>query len=96
MAGIYAAVMGLVDEGEEVVMIEPFFDIYNGALAMALANPKYVPLRPSTVGVTLTLTPAHTPSDTLTQILIHKCSCALRERGREEERREVEEKRGRE
>ena len=37
--------MGLVDEGEEVVCVEPFFDIYNGAVAMALATPKYVPLR---------------------------------------------------
>jgi len=43
--GIFAAVMGLVDVGEEVVMIEPFFDIYNGAIAMAHAVPRYVPLR---------------------------------------------------
>eukprot|EP00008_Paramoeba_atlantica_P008191 CAMPEP_0201476176 /NCGR_PEP_ID=MMETSP0151_2-20130828/1446_1 /ASSEMBLY_ACC=CAM_ASM_000257 /TAXON_ID=200890 /ORGANISM="Paramoeba atlantica, Strain 621/1 / CCAP 1560/9" /LENGTH=426 /DNA_ID=CAMNT_0047856469 /DNA_START=163 /DNA_END=1443 /DNA_ORIENTATION=- len=43
--GIFAAVMGLVDPGEEVVMLEPFFDIYNGAIAMAKAVPRYVPLR---------------------------------------------------
>eukprot|EP00211_Chloroparvula_japonica_P006305 CAMPEP_0119124300 /NCGR_PEP_ID=MMETSP1310-20130426/3970_1 /TAXON_ID=464262 /ORGANISM="Genus nov. species nov., Strain RCC2339" /LENGTH=422 /DNA_ID=CAMNT_0007114233 /DNA_START=189 /DNA_END=1457 /DNA_ORIENTATION=+ len=44
--GIFASVMGLVDVGDEIVMIEPFFDIYNGAIAMSNATPRYVPLRP--------------------------------------------------
>tara|TARA_R110002050_G_scaffold300267_1_gene468412 strand:+ start:1445 stop:1600 length:156 start_codon:yes stop_codon:yes gene_type:complete len=48
-AGIFAAVMGLVDPGDEIVMIEPFFDIYNGAIAMAKAECRYVPLLPREV-----------------------------------------------
>jgi len=44
---IAAALLGLVNPGEEVVLFEPFYDSYRAAVAMAGAVPKFVTIKPS-------------------------------------------------
>jgi N-succinyldiaminopimelate aminotransferase len=46
--GIFAAVLGLVDPGDKVIIIEPFYDSYVPNIIMANAIPLYVPLHPPT------------------------------------------------
>lgn len=43
--GIFATVQALVDPGDEVLLIEPFYDSYPAAVTMAGGVPVYVPLR---------------------------------------------------
>lgn len=43
--GIFATVQALVDPGDEVILIEPFYDSYPAAVTMAGGVPVYVPLR---------------------------------------------------
>lgn len=44
--GVYTAVLGVVNEGDEVILLEPFFDTYLPAVMNAGGVPIYVPLRP--------------------------------------------------
>ena len=44
--GIFSSILGLVDPGDEVVVIEPYYDSYVPDIIMANAVPVYVPLHP--------------------------------------------------
>jgi len=44
--GVFFAVLGLVNPGDEVIVFEPFFDTYVPNIEMAGAVPRYVGLRP--------------------------------------------------
>src|SRR5436305_2516270 len=46
--GIFASVLGLVDPGDEVIVLEPYYDSYVPNIIMANAVPVYVPLHPPT------------------------------------------------
>lgn len=46
--GIFAAVLGLVDPGDEVIVMEPYYDSYVPNILMAQAIPVLVPLHPPT------------------------------------------------
>jgi aspartate/methionine/tyrosine aminotransferase len=44
--GVFATIQGLVEPGDEVILIEPFYDSYPASVIMAGGRPIYVPLRP--------------------------------------------------
>jgi N-succinyldiaminopimelate aminotransferase len=44
--GIFSAIMGIVNPGDEVILIEPFFDTYLPAIEWAGGVPVYVPMYP--------------------------------------------------
>ena len=44
--GVFSAIMGLVDPGDEVIIVEPYYDSYVPGVQMAGGNPVYVPMHP--------------------------------------------------
>jgi L-glutamine---4-(methylsulfanyl)-2-oxobutanoate aminotransferase len=44
--GLAASFLGLIDPGDEIVLIEPYYDAYPVGVALAGAIPRYVTLRP--------------------------------------------------
>lgn len=48
--GLFAAMQALVDPGDEVVLIEPFYDAYPADVIMAGGVPRFVPLEPQADG----------------------------------------------
>jgi aspartate/methionine/tyrosine aminotransferase len=47
---LFATMQALLDPGDEVVLIEPFYDAYPADVTMALGMPRYVPLHPQADG----------------------------------------------
>ena len=48
--GLFAASQALIDSGDEVILLEPFYDAYPANVIMAGGIPKYVPLHPQKDG----------------------------------------------
>ena len=48
---VFSAVLGLVDPGDEVILFEPYFDIYLPAITFAGGVPRYYTLRPPDWGI---------------------------------------------
>lgn len=48
--GIFVTLQALIDPGDEVILIEPFYDSYPASVTMAGGVPVYVPLRPAPGG----------------------------------------------
>jgi N-succinyldiaminopimelate aminotransferase len=44
--GVHSAVLGLIDEGDEVILLEPYFDIYAPSVELAGGKAVYVPMLP--------------------------------------------------
>lgn len=49
LAAMQAAIYGIIDDGDEVIVIEPFFDAYDKLVRLAGGVTRYVALRPTKV-----------------------------------------------
>jgi hypothetical protein len=47
---LFVALQALIEEGDEVVLMEPFFDLYLGQIHLAGGTPRFVPLEPTAEG----------------------------------------------
>jgi len=56
-----ATILGLINPGDEVILIEPFYDSYPACIALARATPRVLTLRPQSDG-TFSLDPAELES----------------------------------
>ncbi len=43
---LYTAILGFVNPGDEVIIVEPYFDCYEPMVKLGGGTPKYAPLRP--------------------------------------------------
>lgn len=48
---LYTALNSFVDSGDEVIIIEPFFDMYDRLVKYAGATPKHIALKPTKVNL---------------------------------------------
>ncbi|KAG7375037.1 pyridoxal phosphate-dependent transferase [Nitzschia inconspicua] len=73
---LYCALQGLINPGDQVVLLEPYFDIYSSQVQMAGGECVYCPLRPDTSAVgasdvfTLDLDELESKLSTQTRVLI--------------------------
>jgi hypothetical protein len=72
---LYVAMQALVGPGDEVLVIEPFYDSYPAAITLAGATPVYVPLRRPTPYARPTVTDSAGESMTVYDIVCVCCVC---------------------